>query len=178
MAERPKPRCWGSVSGMPSEMTARSDGGRWWGSLYKAMVVVGWCVCKLRDRGGVGPKTRNRGFVTWFRGRHVKQRCGMMLGGGGCGSMTWRWWGGAVCAPTRGQGARFRPKTRNRAFVAQFRVRRVKRQCGGDAGRWWVRVNDIEAVGGLRVRQREARRRGLGQKPETERSSLGFGCAV
>jgi hypothetical protein len=24
----------------------------------------------------------------------------------------------------------------------------VKRQCGGDAGRWWVWVNDIEAAGG------------------------------
>jgi len=50
-----------------------------------------------------------------------------------------------VCAPTRGQGARFGPKTRNRAFFARFRVRRVKRRCGvmlvgGEVARirqWW-----------------------------------------
>jgi hypothetical protein len=39
----------------------------------------------------------------------------------------------------------------------------------GDAGRWRVRVNGMEAVGGLRVRQREAEGRDLGQKPKTER---------
>jgi hypothetical protein len=33
-----------------------------------------------------------------------------------------------------------------------------------------VRVNGIDAVGGLRVRQREAGGRDLGQKNETERS--------
>jgi hypothetical protein len=32
----------------------------------------------------------------------------------------------------------------------------------GDAGRWWVWVNDMEAEGGLRVRQREARGQDLG----------------
>ena len=41
-----------------------------------------------------------------------------------------------------------------------------------------MRVNDMKAAGGLRVHQREARGRGLGQKTETGRSSLGFGRAV
>jgi hypothetical protein len=49
-----------------------------------------------------------------------------------------------------------------------------------DAGRWWVQVNDMEAVGGHCVcaSQREARGRDLGQKPENERSLLSFGCAM
>jgi len=56
LAERPKPSYWGSVLGTPLEMEARSDGGRWWGGSYKAMMVVGWCVCKLQGGGGVGAK--------------------------------------------------------------------------------------------------------------------------
>ena len=39
-------------------------------------------------------------------------------------------------------------------------------------------VDIMEAAGGLRVRQCEAGGGGLGQKPETEQSLLGFGRAA
>jgi len=123
-------------------------------------VVVGWCVCKLRDGGGVGPKTRNRGFVARFRGRHVKRRCGVMLGGGGCGSMTWRLWGGCANVRPGGEIWAKNPKPSVRCSVSGAPCETA---VWGDAGRWWVRINDMEAAGGLRMRQREARGRGLGR---------------
>ena len=52
-----------------------------------------------------------------------------------------------------------------------------KTAVGGGAGRWWVQENGTEMGGGLRVHQREARGRDLGQKPKSEPSWLGFGCA-
>ena len=48
----------------------------------------------------------------------------------------------------------------------------------GDDRRCWVGVDIMEAAGGLRVRQCEAGGGGLGQKPETEQSLLGFGRAA
>ena len=48
----------------------------------------------------------------------------------------------------------------------------------GDIGKWGVRVNDIEAAGGLHVCQCEAGGQDLSKKHETERSWLGFGRAV
>jgi hypothetical protein len=75
----------------------------------------------------------------------------------------------------------FEPKTRNRALVAQFRVRRMKRRQrtvrrgGVEVGWWGVRGG----CGGGVVRLRNARRgRGLSQKDETELPWLGFGCAA
>jgi hypothetical protein len=41
-----------------------------------------------------------------------------------------------------------------------------------------VQVNAAVAAGGPRVRQRKAGGVGFGEKPETERLSLGFGRAV
>jgi hypothetical protein len=48
----------------------------------------------------------------------------------------------------------------------------------GDDGRLLVEVDGMEAAGGLQVCQREGGGRGLGQKPETEHSWLGFGRAA
>jgi hypothetical protein len=43
-----------------------------------------------------GPKTRNRAFIARFRACCIKQRCGVMLGGGGVARIRqWWWWGGA-----------------------------------------------------------------------------------
>jgi hypothetical protein len=36
----------------------------------------------------------------------------------------------------------------------------------GDAGRWWVQVDEMEAVGGLHIHQCKARKWDLGQKLE------------
>ena len=74
--------------------------------------------------------------------------------------------------------AGFGPKTRNRAFVARFRVCGVKQWCGtitGGGGSEWMAWRQRR---GLRLHQREAGGRDLGQKPESEPSWLGFGRAV
>jgi hypothetical protein len=71
---------------------------------------------------------------------------------------------------SRAGGSRFWakvPKPSVRCSVSGVPCETAKRN---DAGRWWVRVDDVEAAGGLRVRQREARGWGLSQKPKTERS--------
>ena len=47
-----------------------------------------------------------------------------------------------------------------------------------DARRGWSHVDCMAAAGGLCVCQHEARGQDLGQKPETEHSSLGFGRAM
>ena len=49
---------------------------------------------------------------------------------------------------------------------------------GGGAGRWLVWENGTEMVGGLHVRQHEARGRVLGQNPEIERLGLSYRHAV
>ena len=43
-----------------------------------------------------------------------------------------------------------------------------------NAWRWWVRVDEMEAAGGLCIRQREARWRDLGQKIENRASVAWF----
>ena len=93
-------------------------------------------------RPGVGfrPKTRNRAFVARFRACHVERRCGAMTGDGRCGWMAWRRQGGCAFANAK-PGVGFRPKTRNRVFVARFRPCRAKRRCGammGDGGCGWM----------------------------------------
>jgi hypothetical protein len=39
--------------GTPSEIALVGDGRRWWGGVYKAVVVVRWCVHKSQGGGGV-----------------------------------------------------------------------------------------------------------------------------
>ena len=48
----------------------------------------------------------------------------------------------------------------------------------GGAGRWWVWTMGTEMTGGLHVCKREVGGQGLGQKPESERLWLDFGCAM
>ena len=54
------------------------------------------------------------------------------------------------------RGRRLSQKPENRAFVARFWERRVKRWCGVMLRGGGVCVDDMEAAVGLRVRQREA----------------------
>jgi hypothetical protein len=100
-----------------------------------------------------------------------------MEGGDGVAHIRkWWWWGGgfANCKAEEGVGAK-NPKLSVCGLVSGVPCVMA---VWGDTGRLWVRVNDMEVVGGLCVCQRKARGRGLGQKTETGRSSLGFGCAV
>ena len=53
-----------------------------------------------------------------------------------------------------------------------------KTAVAGDAGRRWVWVKGTEVTGGLCIRQCQAVGWGLGQKPETKPSWLGYGRAV
>jgi len=85
--------------------------------------------------------------------------------------------GVAVWLETRGSGRGFGPKTRNRAVVAWFRARRVKRQRGTmGRGGGWGRQGD----GGSGVARWAAQAGvvGLGPKPETGLLGLGLGCTV
>jgi hypothetical protein len=45
----------------------------------------------------------------------------------------------------------------------------------GNGWMWWVQVSDMKAAWVLRARQREARVRGVDQKPETEYLCSVFG---
>src|ERR1700676_4504959 len=56
---------------------------------------------------------------------------------------------GAARSATRGQGAGFGLKTRNRAFVARFRARHVKRRYGGMLGCWRGGLMTWGGAGGL-----------------------------
>ena len=53
---------------------------------------------------GLSQKPKNRAFVAQFRARHVKWRCGVMLGGGGCALIMWRRQGGCAFTNARPGG--------------------------------------------------------------------------
>ena len=130
-----------------------------------------------RNQGGFWPKDQNRAAGARFWVHHQKWHPGVMEGGGGAAHIRkWWWWGAgfANCEAEEGVGAK-NPKPSVCGLVSGVPCVTA---VWDDTGRLWVRVNDMKAAGGLRVRQREARGRGLGQKTETGRSSLGFGRAV
>jgi hypothetical protein len=77
-AENLKPSIHGSVLGTLWETALEGDRGRWWGGAFANHEV----------EEGFGAKTQNRVFVAWFRVHHGKRWCGVVLGGGGCGSMS------------------------------------------------------------------------------------------
>src|SRR5882762_6023012 len=74
----------------------------------------------------------------------------------------------------RGQGVGGEPKTRKPSICSSVLGTPCERVLRSDAGSWWVRVDNMEAVVGLRVRQHEARGRGLSQKPESRASVAWF----
>ena len=86
--------------------------------------------------------------------------------------------GASARLPMRGQGVGFRPKTPKPSICGSVSDVPCETAVWGDTGKWGVRVNDIEAAGGLRVCQCEAGGQDLSKKHETERSWLGFGRAV
>jgi hypothetical protein len=117
------------------------------------------------------PKPSCRGSVTGVP-------CKMAVGGG-----SGRWWvrvkgkkvaGGLRVRQCEARGVK-NPKLSHRGSVTG--VPR-KTAVGARAGRWWVWSKGTEMAGGLRVRKREVGRRGLGQKPESERLWLDFGLAA
>jgi hypothetical protein len=86
--------------------------------------------------------------------------------------------GGLIVGQREARGARFWPKTPNRAIVARFRARRVKRQCrvvpGGNRCGWISRRRQV----GYAFANARPGGGFWAQKPETEHSWLGFGCAA
>jgi hypothetical protein len=109
---------------------------------------------------GFGQKTRNHAFVAQFWACHVKQQCGVISGGDGCELMTLRQQGGCVLANARlGDGIWAKnPKLSICDSVSGAPCERVVQ---GDAGRWCIWVNDMDAVGGLHIHKHEARGRVL-----------------
>jgi hypothetical protein len=139
-AKNPKPSVRGSVSAVRHEMVGWDNDGRLWVRV-NGMEAPGDCAFANAKPGvGFRPKTRNQVFVARFRACRVKQWCGAMMGDSGCGWMAWRRQGGCAFANAK-PGVGFRPKTRNRVFVARFRACRVKWQCGAmmeDGGCGWI----------------------------------------
>ena len=106
------------------------DGGCQW------MAWRHWGYCAFTNvKLGVGfrPKTQNRAFVAWFQACRVRRQCGAIMKDGGCQWMAWRHWGDCTFANSK-PGLGFRPKTRNRAFVAWFWACCVKWWCGAMTG--------------------------------------------
>jgi len=119
----------GSISGAPSEMGVESGEGRWCDGADEGVVVVGRCIRKREAGEGFGLKGQNRAVVARFRVHRTKRRRGMVRRGGVVECMRWRRrWGCALAKREAGRG--FWAKTRNRAVVARFRARRVKRRWG------------------------------------------------
>ena len=86
--------------------------------------------------------------------------------------------GGLIIDQREARGAGFWPKTRNRAIVARFRARHVKRRSrvvpGGNRCRWISRRWQV----GYAFANARPGGGFWAQKPETELSWLGFGCAA
>jgi hypothetical protein len=140
--------------------------------------VITWMqrrgLCGRQCEAGFGPKTGNRAFVARFRACGMKQWCGAITGGSG-----WHGGGGGGCAFTNERpGGGIWAKNPNPSRRGSVSGVPCKTAVGGGAGRCLVRENGTEMAGGLRVRQREARGRVLGQNPKTERLWLGYGRAV
>jgi hypothetical protein len=125
------------------------------GMVWRGGVVVcmrwrrswGCAFVNARQRGGFGPKSETE--LLWLGLRRAVRNSD----GGWCIEVVWRCvrggggGGGAVCSRNgrqAGRGFGPKPETRNRAVVARFRARRVKRRRGmvrrGGAmvcTRWW-----------------------------------------
>jgi len=165
--------------GAPSEMEVESSEGRWHGGADEVVVVVGHCIHKCEAGESVcakKPKPSRHGLI-------LGAPCETVKGDSGEG-----WCGGVyevvavvgLCArETRGREGVW-AKTRNRAVVARFRARRVKRRQGmvhrGGVVvcvRWWWWWR------GCALAKREPGR-GVGPKPETERtcSVSGMSCKM
>jgi hypothetical protein len=95
-----------------------------------------------------------------------------------------RWWGAVdkvvvvvrLCVCEReGWGGSKNPKTECGDSVSGVPCETV---VWGNDGRLLVQVDGMEAAGGLHVCQCEASGWGLGQKPKTKCSWLGFGCVA
>jgi hypothetical protein len=87
-----------------------------------------WCVAfaNARRERGLGLKSRNRAVVARFRVHRMNWRRGMVQRGGVVVCMRWWWrWGCALVKREPGRG--FWANTQNRAVVARFGARRVKR---------------------------------------------------
>jgi hypothetical protein len=66
---------------------------------------VGAARSPMRGLGAAsGPKIRNRAFVARFPGCRMRRHRGVMVGGGGCELVTWRWQGWSVFANAPGGG--------------------------------------------------------------------------
>jgi hypothetical protein len=109
--------------------------------------------------------------VARFQGCRVKRRRGVMVGGGGCGLISWRQRGCSAFANAR-PGGGFGAKNPKPSVCGSVSGVPCETAAWGDGGRWQVQVGDIEAAWVLCICQCEAGGRGLGRKPETEPQSL------
>ena len=90
-----------------------------------------------------------------------------------------RWWGQGCCMfANMRPGGRIWAKYLKLSICGSVSGVLCEMAVWGDARRWWVRVNNMDVVGGQHVCPHEAGQQDLGQKPETERSWHSFGCAV
>ena len=109
-----KPSVCGSVSGVPRETAGWGDGGRWLVRVGDMEAAGVGCVRQRAGWGvGFGPESRNRAFEARFRGCRVRRRRGVMVRGGGCELVTWRWqgWGAFANAPGGGWDLDQNPET-------------------------------------------------------------------
>ena len=151
------------------------------GIKWRNETMIGGCGCgwmTWRCRGGCAftnarpglefrPENQNRAFIAQFLACHVKRWCGTIMGDGGCQWMAWRRWGDCTFANAK-PGKGFRPKTRNRAFVAHFWACCVKWRCEAMTGDSRCRRMAWRCLGGCAFANAKPGGWGLGQKPKTE----------
>jgi hypothetical protein len=77
--------------------------------------------------------------------------------------MRWRQWRGHMFTNVRPRGWIW-AKNKKRSVHGSVFGTLCETEMWGDAGRWWVRVDEMEAAGGLRIHQHEAKGLDLGQK--------------